>query len=648
MASSKPKVYLDHHIKRDNLLYQRSADSSRDVPDLVRTVALKDLGRPGQSRLYRKPDFQRATWAWEPEECVDLLEAALNSHVVPSVILWLSPENHRYVLDGAHRISVLLAWVTDDWGENAPGVSSSTMQVGAKRAAEKVRELLEQRNIGRYADWDAAARKYEDLRDRNIEPEFGGELTNKELHYAKEVRGWESNLAGFPILWVHGDYSVAERSFLKINKTGRRLSEWETALVENRESSFARTVVSMANAAEASRCWPVRDADGKALPHTVANEIKTLLSRVSDLSELVLEPAYLVPIRSAEQPLLAISAPRPDLRPIYLSELLAVTQGTKGLKADQRKLLEGSKGASPREIVAEGLVIVDNALDAVRNIEGPSPRSLSLVSLLYFYNQAGSYVRSLLYGLLYWLANGDEEAIEKRKLLFTKYRGAIEAILLEKRDDLIGNISRRRGSGPEVTYQVASFYQRLLELLVQYDGRIDDKDFKSELEQVILLAGSGGSTPQTGGGAPVSQSRLFRGQLRSQVQARDILKALGKCELCGGFIISGQNTQLDHIQEHSKGGATTLDNARQTHPYCNNSRRKIEQMRSGELVVDLPEFKEPSKRPATEQLSFLSEFDGLEITDQTMLPDEDFDFDQGNEYEDDLGEMAEPEPSDLE
>src|SRR5579859_6550098 len=114
------KVYLDRHIPRDNLLYKPSSDkiTHENSKEFQPKLQLSELfGEDAKDDLLRKPDFQRATSAWTPEECVSLLVSVLTEQVIPSIIMWRSPENHWYVLDGGHRLSVVLAWIRDDWGD---------------------------------------------------------------------------------------------------------------------------------------------------------------------------------------------------------------------------------------------------------------------------------------------------------------------------------------------------------------------------------------------------------------------------------------------------------------------------------------------------------------------------------------------------
>src|SRR5690242_7753624 len=113
------KVYLDHLISRESFRYVRPVEKiNSTVPSPARKLTLKNLQDRSRSKLLRKPDFQRATWAWSPEDCVLLLDSIVNDQVVPSIIMWSSPSNGLdYILDGGHRVSVALAWLSDDWGD---------------------------------------------------------------------------------------------------------------------------------------------------------------------------------------------------------------------------------------------------------------------------------------------------------------------------------------------------------------------------------------------------------------------------------------------------------------------------------------------------------------------------------------------------
>lgn len=613
MAKANLKVYLDHHIQRDNLLYKTANDKTRaeEPVEQEKYLSIKHLyGEDSLSYLLRKPDFQRATWAWTPRDCVDLLESVLTEQVVPSVIMWLSPNNFQYVLDGGHRISVLLAWIKDDWGDGLPfeAYKDRILERDSKRAGEKVRELLRKASIGPFTEYLAAERRYKELIKQERTPDL--EMDSTSLDYANLVRRWSGVRIGFPILWVKGDYKRAEDSFLKINRSGRQLSEWETKLVENRSSSFARAVMSIAQVSDAEHCWPKHD------PEVVANgdlqdRINSILKKVVDLNELLFTPVYETPIKDLRQPLLATPYTKPEMKPAYVAEVLTIAEGKKGQKPETEALIKKDKDAWVSLIIKNGLTLVENAEDVLSNIYGPSPRSLALMPLVYFYNGQGVYVRSLLYGMLYWLNHGSETRdVLNRKLLFTIYRKAFEDVLLDSKEDIIRRIARRIGSGPEVTYPTARYYHGLLELVIHHEGKISTEEFKKEHEDLVEHLGK--EKNHESDEEKESASRFYRGRMREAVHVRDLLRMFIHCEICGGRYYPGLFTEVDHKRMRSKGGKTTLSNARNTHPFCNNNREAIEALLGGAKTIDLPPFDNPEVLPKAEQLSFLPSFEEAE------------------------------------
>lgn len=630
MATSNLTVYLDHHIKRDNLLYKRATQQSDEInaPDLYLTI--KDLtGEEPVTSLLRKPDFQRATWAWTPKDCVGLLESVLKEQVVPSVIMWLSSEAFQYVLDGGHRISVLIAWVTDDWGDKrgANAYQDEVLGTNAARAAREVRELLNRSGIGSFNEYTAASRRYRELKNQGKSPEQNMEA--RSLEYARVVRRWNAVNMGFPIQWVKGDYESAEKSFLNINKTGRKLSEWETKLVENRTSSFARAVMSIAQFSNPEHCWPGSDDPEVEQSTDVQQKVVDVLKRVRELHDLLFKPIYKTPIDDARQPLFATPYLRPEKKPLYLAELLTITEGKRGQKPETETLIQKDTGKPARVIVENGIDLVNNAYDVLNNVYGSSPRSLGLMPLVYFYNVQGAYVRSLLYGMLYWLNSGSPNVeVPDRKKAFTVHRQAFEQVLLKHKEAIIKRITRRIGSGPEVTYATARYYDGLLSLLIKHSDGTDSDDFRADHDELIETLGKikpGGKSVER-----VSTDRVFRGGTRAGVNVKEFLRAFQPCGICGGLYYPGLFTQVDHIKRRADDGPTTIDNGRNTHPFCNNNRDDIEKLMSGNKQVVLPRFVDPATLSDVEQLRFSFEapstydtaFDELEEDDEGDLEDE--------------------------
>ncbi|HCD8760911.1 TPA: DUF262 domain-containing protein, partial [Escherichia coli] len=110
MASKANLVNLDAMISREDF----SAQSDNDLSfESIQNIAMRDIGM--LSGLLRKPDFQRETNHWTPEQVVSLLKSFVTGDLIPSVILWKS--SFVFVIDGGHRLSVLRAWKENDYGD---------------------------------------------------------------------------------------------------------------------------------------------------------------------------------------------------------------------------------------------------------------------------------------------------------------------------------------------------------------------------------------------------------------------------------------------------------------------------------------------------------------------------------------------------
>lgn len=66
--------------------------------------------------VLRKPDFQRETSDWTVDKVGDFIVSFLDGDLIPATILWRS-SSFIFVIDGAHRLSALLSWVNDDYGD---------------------------------------------------------------------------------------------------------------------------------------------------------------------------------------------------------------------------------------------------------------------------------------------------------------------------------------------------------------------------------------------------------------------------------------------------------------------------------------------------------------------------------------------------
>lgn len=598
------KVYLDHLIPRESLRYQRPRGQMVPVDSRKEPLSISSLQNSNRVKLLRKPDFQRETWAWTPEDCVSLLDSIVNEQVVPSIIMWTSPENGLdYILDGAHRVSVVLAWLLDDWGDNLPRemYRDDEHERLVKAAANQVRNLI-RIQIGTIDDYIQSEAQM-DLAIRE------GKSPQKDLPSVVFKRGYfyQSLLKGhvhFHVLWVAGDYEMAALSFLKINGSGRQLSDWERELVTNRNSSFARIVMSVASITSAKNYWPTEFPD---IPDSqmLEQRVQFITQGIDVMYEALFKPSYRE-IQSLRQPLLV--APGPHQRPYYLAEFLTVILGGRGQPAETKKLIERDRDANVQQIVNGGWELVQETLNVLTHLVGErnKPESLAIVPALYLYTESGRYVRSLLYGLTYWLFAGNDRDLLERKRIFSAYRGAFERVLIDKKDDLVTGLSRKTGSGPDITSQTANYFNGLLGLVVYHKGDISSNSFSKdyvEFSKEIVnkrLRPVAAETEQ-------SRGRLFTERQRSTIVLRELLSNPIRCGICTGILDPTMAVQLDHVVPYSQGGPTSVDNGRLAHPFCNNQREYIEQIQNGTTQVAIPSFVEPNLTQSATQMTFFDD-----------------------------------------
>nr|WP_286948085.1 DUF262 domain-containing protein [Pseudomonas sp. UBA6718] len=167
------KVHLDHLITRQNIRYApnndgRAEPSQAHKPD--NSIRFSDIQqRDGWFSNLAKPDFQRATCAWTPEGCADFLSSVIRQRIIPSIILWKSNDTGLvYVLDGAHRLSVLRAWMLDDWGDKSGDFYKKNENHDEVIAAAQETRALISKTVGAFSDFEDASKE---LRRLNSEGE---------------------------------------------------------------------------------------------------------------------------------------------------------------------------------------------------------------------------------------------------------------------------------------------------------------------------------------------------------------------------------------------------------------------------------------------------------------------------------------------
>lgn len=105
-------------------------------------------------KLLRKPDFQRTTAHWPPDKIAAFIKSFLEGDLIPAIILWRSPvSGNIFVIDGAHRLSALIAWVHNDYGDDKISIPffETFIPPEQKSAAEQTRKAIRD-TVGSYAE----------------------------------------------------------------------------------------------------------------------------------------------------------------------------------------------------------------------------------------------------------------------------------------------------------------------------------------------------------------------------------------------------------------------------------------------------------------------------------------------------------------
>ena len=190
-------VNLDAMIIREDF----AAEEENMSTNAQATISVNDLAGNFLTSIIRKPDFQRETRDWTPKNVVNFLDSIVKGQFIPSLILWKNSSGYIFVIDGAHRISALIAWMQDDYGDGPPSRQFYQNKIAEDqlKIAESLRKEINKK-IGRYEDYVKAP----DMQDA-----YQAEIVKA----ARLLRTF-----AFSIQWITGNVDVAEESFFNINQ----------------------------------------------------------------------------------------------------------------------------------------------------------------------------------------------------------------------------------------------------------------------------------------------------------------------------------------------------------------------------------------------------------------------------------------------
>ena len=511
-------VNLDALIPREDF----SATSAPAKGNPTGSISIGQLADDSfLAQSLRKPDFQRETTNWTPQKIVDLVAAFLDGDLIPAVILWRSGQ-FVFVIDGAHRLSAILAWLYNDYGDKHRSVTFFENQVPEEqiKLAEQTRKLVDQ-EIGSYASY-VEARKTIAYATEKMKERLGGLAANS-----------------FIAQWVPAvDAIGAENSFFKINQSPTPVDPVEKRILKGRKSASAIATRAINRGGAGHKYWA-------HLPIDIQNQIEQLGSQIH--SALYDPPLGSATIKSSDVPV----GGRGYSSLPFIFDLVNLVNGVGASKEPAKDDPDGQTTVSYLNAVQKRL----------QRITTNHPGSLGLHPLAYFYTRGGAFQPVAFLAAMQVVGR-----LEERNNLdkFTSVRRSFELFLM-KHKEAFTLVVKRQGSGPRSRPALESFMEIALDCL--WKGQTDE-----EIIGVMALDPrfSFFATPAPIREASSGRKKTFDSSAKSAAFVIGLENSGVRCAICDA-LLHVNSMQTDHIIRQIDGGGSHSGNAQVVHPYCNST-----------------------------------------------------------------------------
>lgn len=524
-AKQKETVNLDALIPRDDVEAKKPKASKGVIQVTELAIGKHFYG------LLRKPLFQRETNDWDVNNVVSLVRSFRNGHLIPAVILW-SADGSTFVIDGAHRLSVFVAWVNDDYGDGPISQAFFKHQIPKSQltAARKCREQIKKEGL-----------EYAELQKLTLLPSR-----------TPEQLAWSTNIAQ-PIetQWVVGDADVALQSFLDINQRSVEIDPTERYMIVERKAPTIIAARALVSAGRGHAYWGTFD------PQHVAEIEKN----AKNIYDSIFEPENAQPHTHAELQPAGMAQTANGLR--LALELVNIITGVKGGAANMAADNDGSQTSR----------VLAKVWGIIKYVAGNEPASLSLHPAVYFWGTTGNHRPSMFLAVVSFI----QELIQKDELAtFTVHRAKLEEFLVGKNAPGQQILSRYGG------------WKRSLEpiqkLLRQILDELKAGKTEKEILGIISTLGTGAS------GSETVKSDTWK-ETRSAARIKASLASAPRCAICQARLVL-LHASDDHVQRRADGGHNGQDNAQLAHHYCNHGFKE----HYAQLKKPIPEISSPVEK----------------------------------------------------
>lgn len=501
--------------------------------------------------LLRKPLFQRDTSSWPPEKIVEFIKSFLDNELIPNVIVWWSRQSGRiWVIDGAHRLSALIAWVNDDYGDGlilSKPFFAHKIPPEQQRLADQTRALVE-KQIGTYKQLQYVDRNPEAARD--------------------DLQKLRSN--GFTALpidaqWVEGEASKAETSFKKINGNPTTIEPIELDIIQARRKPNAIATRAIMRQGTGYRYWNF-DEQRVAEIEKLAKEIHSLL----------FDPILHTPVRTFDLPIAGEGYSAEAFKLIF--DIVNIFNGFTPAMWRPKKTTRKRKTSKPElpddETGDATLEVLNRTRDVVQLISAdgdPRGGSLGVDPAVYFWGATGRFHPQAVLAVLKFV---QELRTQDKFERFTDSRAEFEGFLLRHRS-FTNQIAKLKGSRQRSLESLVEMYRilfRQLTALAQDEFPDDTKivvamQANPKLKDLIDKSEDDASDDEA-----VEEGRRIDVKFPVDVQTAGFLKqtkdAAPLCPICRARLHI-KSMSKDHKTEVRNRGRGQLRNLQLAHPYCN-------------------------------------------------------------------------------
>lgn len=488
---------------------------------------------------------------------VQFVKDFLDDELIPALIIWHSKSSNKvFVVDGAHRLSALIAWVNDDYGYGGISQKFSNFDISKPQQTQhkKTKELIE-REIGSYRELVHLGR------------------LGKESDDQEKVRRGRAIAAVQPYMQkVTGSAEKAQSAFLKINSNPAVIDSTELDVIKARHKPNTIATRAIIRAGKGYKYWAAFGENVQKIEELAAEVYVLLFGKLEELS-----------IQSADIP----RAGQPYSQEAFnmVLDIVNFFNGvTDAMWKEPKKTFRNTKAPTVQRLPddSDGTATI-RFLESVKRVgeliggSNETKGSLGFDPAVYFRGGTGKFISGALIASLKF---AQELKRDNKFFLFTSIRAEFEEFLIRNKS-FLNNLGYLKGARLRPVNSILTMFKMVMEKIVEArksGAIITDGEILKYLQtdpqlEDLRMDDLGGDAKDD---LNTTKRKKFSKSVKDAAVVQDVLNTRSRCKICDARITPAFRSS-DHITRQEDGGLGTLDNLQFTHPYCNSGyKEKLE------------------------------------------------------------------------